>query len=159
MAVCFSLSSFAAEQTPAADAVDVKVLAKPFPHEEEQRDKYLWDNFANEPAEKQFDAYGTEHWKDNFKSFASTLVNKAAGLKLDSKSLRKVLDLVLTDSDDKIAYLPVGAYQTTLDGELIWIITVKWEYPSLGKGSGLGHTRKFAFNQKSFTKVGFVTCG
>ncbi|MEI7809031.1 MAG: hypothetical protein WCJ07_11170 [Verrucomicrobiota bacterium] len=57
------------------------------------------------------------------------------------------------------AYLPVGAYQTAMDGELIWIITVKWEYPSMAKDSGLGHIRIFAFNQKSFEKVGFVTCG
>lgn len=159
MAVCLSLSSFAAEQKPAPYAVEVKVLAKPFPPEENMRDKFLWDSFANKPAEEQFGAYGADHWKDNFKIFAGTLVNKAAGLKLDSTSLRKVLDLVLNDSNDKIAYLPVGAYQTAMDGELIWIITVKWEYPSMAKDSGLGHIRIFAFNQKSFEKVGFVTCG
>jgi len=119
---------------------------------------FLWGNFANKPEEHQFDSYGADNWKDNFAVFAKTLVQKADDHKLDSASLRKALDLVLKDSYDKIAYLPVGAYQTTLDGELIWLIAVKWEYPAMGKNAGLGHIRVFAFNQKTLKKVGFVTC-
>jgi len=159
IAVFFSLFSYAAEQKPAPDAVVVMALANPLPHEEDKRDNFLWDSFANKPAEKQFNAYGADHWKDTFTVFANSLVHKADVLKLDSASLHQALDLVLKDSNDKIAYLPVGAYQTTLDGELIWIITVKWEYPSMVGSGGLGHIRMFAFNQKTLKKVGFVTCG
>jgi hypothetical protein len=65
------------------------------------------------------------------------------------------------DSKGKIAYLPVGAYQTTLDGRLIWIVTVKWEYPTMGSSGesvGLGHIRMFAFDQKKLKRVAFCTC-
>lgn len=73
-------------------------------------------------------------------------------------ALSKALDLVLKDSKDKIAYLPVGAYQTTLDGDLVWIITVKWEYPDFGDNPELGHIRMFAFDQKTLKQVAFCTC-
>jgi hypothetical protein len=68
-----------------------------------------------------------------------------------------VLGLVLKDSKDEIAYLPVGAYQTTLDAKPVWIIVVKWEYPSF-EGSGLEHIRIFAFDQKTLERVGYMTC-
>ena len=74
----------------------------------------------------------------------------------ESFRVSKALDLVLKDSKDKIAYLPVGAYQTTLEGKPIWIIRVKWEYPPMGS---LGHIRMFAFDQKTLRQVGVVTCG
>lgn len=70
---------------------------------------------------------------------------------------RNALDLVLKHSKGRIAYLPVGAYQGTLDGTLIWIVTVKWEVPSMG-GDGLGHIRMFAFDQKTMKQVGYETC-
>jgi len=95
-----------------------------------------------------------------FYDFQQSLGPKGDGQKLDSASLRKALVLVLTHSQDKIAYLPVGAYQTTLDGNLVWIITVKWEYPDMGNGESpeLGHIRMFAFDQKTLKQVAFCTC-
>ena len=156
---CLSLSSYAADPKPAPDAVVVKVLDKPLPNQESKRDMFLWNNFANMPSEQQFNTYSANNWKTNFAVFSNALVQKADNLKLDSASLRKALDLVLRDAKGEIAYLPVGAYQTTLDGAPIWIITVKWEYPSMGKDAELGHIRAFAFDQKTLQKVGFVTCG
>jgi hypothetical protein len=86
------------------------------------------------------------------------LVRKADDQHLDSASLHKVLDLVLKHSKGKIAYLPVGAYQTTLDGSPVWIVTIKWEYLSMEEGAELGHIRIFAFDQKTLKQVAFVTC-
>src|SRR5579863_2383080 len=119
---CPALLSYAADQKPAPDAVVVKVFDKPLPHEEGKRERFLWDNFANKPDEEQFNAYGADNWKDNFAVFTKILERKAGDLGLDSASLREALDLVLKDSNGQIAYLPVGAYQTTLDSESIWLI-------------------------------------
>jgi hypothetical protein len=155
---CLPFFSYAADEKPGPDAVVVKLLDKPLPLEVDKRDKFLWVNFANKPEEEKFSSYGANKWKDNFAAFAKSLAKKADDQKFDSASLRKALDLVLKDAKDKIAYLPVGAYQTTLDGKLIWIITVKWEYPSMGKNPELGHIRMFAFDQKILEQVGFITC-
>jgi hypothetical protein len=152
---------FADGEKPAPDAVVVKILANPLPSEEGKKEMFLWDSFANKPDEEKFNSYTTEKWRETFEAFAAALVKKAADQKLDSTSLRKALDLVLKDSKDKIAYLPVGAYQTTLDGSLVWIVTVKWEYPSMGekgRSVGLGHIRAFVFDQKTLKQAGFVTC-
>jgi hypothetical protein len=156
--LCFSVCSQAADEKPAPDAVVVKVLSAPLPHEEDKRAKFLWDTFANKPEEKQFNHYTTEKWKDNFAVFSKALIQKAKDQNLDTDSLRKMLDLVLKHSKGKIAYLPVGAYQTTLDGGPVWIITVKWEYPSKDEAPGLGHIRMFAFDQKTMKQVAFDTC-
>ena len=160
--VCLSSVSFAADEKPVPDAVVVKALDTPLPLGEDKRQKFLWDNFANKPDEQKFDSYPAEKWKETYAVFATALLKKADEQKLDSSSLRKALDLVLTDSKDKIAYLPVGAYQTTLEGKPVWIVTVKWEYPSMaakGQGVGLGHIRAFVFDQKTLKRVGFMTCG
>jgi len=154
----FPIISPAADSKPKPNAVEVKVLESQLPHDENKRSQFLWKTLANKPAEKQFDSYSTEHWKDNFEIFVMALISKANQQKLDSTSLRKALGLVLKDSKDKIVYLPVGAYQTTLDGELVWIINVKWEYPPKEGKFGLGHIRMFAFDQKTLKQVGFNTC-
>jgi hypothetical protein len=162
LAVAFrSTALFADEVKPPPEAVVVKVLQTPLPAEEGKKHEFLWDNFANQPDEEKFKAYTTEKWKETFKVFAAALVKKADAQKLDSASLRKALDLVLKHSKDEIAYLPVGAYQTTLDGGLVWIVTVKWEYPSMaekGQTVNLGHIRAFVFDQKTLKQAGFITC-
>ena len=153
--------SYAADEKPAPDAAVVKVLHKPLPSEEGKQHNFLWDSFANKPDEQKFNSYTTEKWKQTFQVFAAALVKKAADQKLDSMSLRKALDLVLKDSKDEIAYLPVGAYQTTLDAKQVWIVIVKWEYPSMaekGESVPLGHIRAFVFDQKTLKQVGFMTC-
>ena len=156
--IYFPTISPAADAKPKPNAVEVKVLEAQLPHDESKRAKFLWDTFANKPAEKQFSSYTTEHWKDNFELFSMALIAKANKQKLDSVSLRKALALVLKHSQDKIAYLPVGAYQTTLDGKLVWIITVKWEYSPEESNNELDHIRMFAFDQKSLEQVAFETC-
>jgi len=156
--VCLSLFSQTTNEMPAPDAVVVKILNVPLPHEESKRAEFLWETFANKPEEKQFNHYTTENWKANFAVFSKTLIQKAQNQNLDTDSLRKILDLVLKHSKGKIAYLPVGAYQTTLDGSPAWIITVKWEYPSKDEALNLGHIRMFAFDQKTTKQVAFNTC-
>jgi hypothetical protein len=159
---CIWTVTYAADEKPAPDAVVVKVLDTPLPSEKDKKDKFLWDSFANKPNEQKFNSYTTEKWKQTFEIFAAALVKKAGEQKLDSPSLQKALDLILKDSKDKIAYLPVGAYQTTLDGKLVWIVTVKWEYPSMaeeGQSVSLEHIRAFVFDQKTLKQVGFITCG
>jgi hypothetical protein len=158
---CISLVSCGADDKFVPDTVVVKVLDTPLPPEEGKKEKFLWNNFANKPNDEKFESYGTKKWRRNFRLFTSVLVKKAKDQKLDSASLRKALDLVLKTSEDKTAYLPVGAYQTTLHGKPVWIITVKWEYPSMGdKGEsvGLGHVCVFVFDQETLKQVGFVTC-
>ena len=161
---CILSVSNAADEKPAPDAVVVKVLDKQLPSDDRQKDKFLWDNYSSNPNDKQFGSYSTQKWEDNFEIFAKALVQKTADQKLDSKSLRKALDLVFKYSADKIAYLPVAVYQTTLDNSPVWLITVKWEYLlreqdlKKFKDPGLGHIRIFALDQKTLKKVGFVTC-
>ena len=158
---CITSVSFAADEKPPPDAAVVKVLDKPLPSEKDKQEKFLWDSFANKPDEKKFNSYTTENWKETYKIFVAALLKKADDQKLNSISLRKTLDLVLKHSKDKIAYLPVGAYQTTLDGKPVWIVTVKWEVPSMGDNGesvGLGHIRAFVFDQKTLRQVGFMTC-
>ena len=155
---CLASLTYAADEKPAPDATVVRVLDKPLPHAKDKRERFLWDNFANKPDEQKFGSYTTEKWKDNYAVFAKALVQKADDQKLDSASLRKALDLVLKDSKG-LPCLPVGAYQTTLDGKQIWILTVKWEALLEGKHLELSHIRIFAFDQKTLKQVGFVTCG
>lgn len=157
--LCFALLTEAAEKKPGADAVVVKVFDQPLPSKEDEKESFLWKNFASGSKGQSFSSYRTDKWKDNFSAFAKSLGQKAEAQKLDSASLSNALDLVLKDSKDKIAYLPVAAYQTTLEGKLVWVIVVCWEYPSMGRDSELGHARKFVFEQKTLKQVGFVTCG
>jgi len=159
---CISSISYAADEKTVFDTVAVKVLDKPLP--EGENTEYLMGVFANNPDGRKLAEYTTENWRENFWTFARALVNKARDQKLDSISLRKSLDLILKDSDDKIAYLPVGAFQTTMNGDPVWIVTIKWEYPrTAGDGkwgnSELGHVRAFAFDQKTLKQVGYMTCG
>ena len=155
---CFVSLSSAAGEKPVPDSVVVKILDTPLPHEENQRAKFLWDTFANKSEETQFNTYTTDNWKENFAIFVTTLVRKANYQKLNSDSLRKALALVLKHSTGKIAYLPVGEYQTTLDGNLVWIVTVKWECPSKVSALNLEHIRMFAFDQKTLKQIAYDTC-
>jgi hypothetical protein len=135
----------------------VKQLGKPLPTDEQKKEEFLITTMAKE--EHTFEAYTTDNWKSNFTVFAKALVQKADQQNLNSASLRSVLDLVLKDAQDRIAYLPVRAFQTSYAGEPIWIIVVKWEHPIPEMGTlPLGHVRAFAFEQKTSKQVGFATC-
>jgi hypothetical protein len=155
--MCLSPLGQAADEKPKPDATVVKLLRAALPHDPDKRAGFLWDHFANKPEADKFSSYGTDKWKDNFAAFAEALATKAKAQKLDAASLRKALDQVLKDSRDEIAYLPVGAYQTNLDRKPVWIIAVKWEYPSMGE-EGMVHIRMFAFDQKTLERVGYSTC-
>ena len=137
-------------------------MKKPLPTEENRRQEFLFDNFFGSPEEKKFNGYTTENWQSNFTAFAEALLQKANDLKLDSASLRQVLDLVRKRAQDKLAYLPDGAYQTSLDTHPVWIITVKWEEypPASGRNETLPliHICAIAFDQKTSKEVGFATC-
>jgi len=159
---CIWTSSYAADEKPGPNAVVVKVLATPLPQKDEEKQNFLWDSFANKPDEQKFNSYTTEKWRQTFETFAAALVEKADDQKLDSKSLRKALDLVLKNADDKVAYLPVGAYQTTLDGSLVWIVVIKWELMPAKDSKGqycLGHISARVFDQKNLKVVGYMSCG
>jgi len=78
LACLSSLSSVAGEK-PGPDAVVVEVLNSPLPHKEDKRWDFLWDQFANKPAETQFNPYTAEKWKDNFTIFSKALVQKETG--------------------------------------------------------------------------------
>jgi len=145
-------------ERPPPDAVVVQLLTEPLPHAKDKRAKFLWDNFANQPTEQQFNAYTTEKWKDNFSIFADALVQKANNQALNSDALRRILDLLLRQTKGETAYLPVGAHQTTLDGSPIWIVTMKWESPSTGDAANLAHTRIVALDQKTLKNVAFIEC-
>ena len=154
--------SYAGDEKPAPEDTVVKVLDKPFPAEEDKQSDFLWGNFVNKPDESKFNSYGTENWKATYEIFAKALVKKAVNQKLDSASLRGALDYLLKDAKGKISTLPVGAYQTSLDGKLVWIITEKWELRSMGPiddNLQLVHIRVFVFDQKTLKIVGFTTCG
>ncbi|MGC3960638.1 MAG: hypothetical protein QM813_22705 [Verrucomicrobiota bacterium] len=156
---CSIFSAHAAEDKPGVDTVVVGVLDLPFPTKEEEKFTFLWEKTGFKSNAK-FDSYTTENWEDNFAAFSKSLVRKAESQKLDAASLNKALDEVLSDSKGKIAYLPIGAHQAKIDEGLVWIITVKWEYPLAAPNhkQALGHIRKFVFNQKTLERVGFVTC-
>lgn len=157
LAFCVSSCWNPAEGDPASNGPTVKVLKKALPADEQKREDFLWRTFAKE--EKKFPSYTTDNWRSNFTVFAHALVQKAQDQKLDSASLQSVLDLLLSEAGDRIAYLPIGAYQTTLAGKPVWLVTVKWEYPTQEMGSlRLGHICAFGFDQKTMSRVAFITC-
>ena len=132
------------------------------PTDENRRQEFLIDTFFGRPEEKKFNGYTTENWQSNFTAFTEALLEKANDLKLDSASLRQVLDLVRKRPQEKLAYLPVGAYQASLDGKQVWIITVKWEEypPASGRNETLPliHICAVAFDRKTSKEVAFATC-
>ena len=157
-----SLLVFRCEASPegfTSEAVVVKVVDVQLPHSEEDRRLFLWRrSFADKQGVPGSGNYGPENWKEHFAEFSEALIRKADEKKLNSASLRKALGLILKDSNDnKAAYLPIEAFQTTLDGDLVWIVTIKWERDD-EVGAKLGHIRTFAFDQKNLKQVGFVTC-
>jgi hypothetical protein len=131
----------------------VALLKKPLPTDEKKKRDFLISIFGKEECN---DTYTADNWRSNFTVFAEALVQGARDQNLDSTSLRSALDSVLKHSQDRIAYLPVRAYQTTHRDATVWIVVVKWEYPM--PEVPLCHVRAFAFDQKTLEQVGFATC-
>ena len=143
------------DSTP--NGVVVKVLTQPLPKDAAKKQAWLAD--VCKADEERFGSYSNRNWQTNYAAFARALFQKAEALKLNAASLRSSLELILQDAH-KEAYLPVAAYQTSLEGELVWIVTVKWEH-ALWFGNErvpLSHIRAYAFDQKTLKEVGFTTC-
>lgn len=156
---CLLLPQIAAGGRPAKDTVVVAALDDPFPVDLEEQEKFLWQ-VGSRPEAGNFASTSTRNWKDKYRKFTDELCRKAADQKLDSDSLRKVLDLVFDHSKGELAYLPVAAYHTRMNDEPVWIVAVKWEYPLINKApTHYYHIRIFAYSETGLTQMAFVTCG
>jgi hypothetical protein len=159
LAIVGLLCGCAAPIRGTTEALVVRKMSDVLPVEENRRELFLWRHFANKPEEQQFNSQTARGWRQKYAGFAATLVKKAAQQRYDSTSLSSVLKAIQGDPDlGSVALLPVGAYVTTLDGEPVWIVVLKWEVPSSPRDL-LAHIRVYAFTQREIKKVGFVTCG
>jgi hypothetical protein len=141
-------------EPPPPSAAILKVFDKPLPAEEQKRPRFLLD-FAERKELRQFESYTTRDWRRNYDRFAASLVQKAGEQKLDSASLRKVLDLILQGPPEPGACLPVGAYQTTLENRPIWIVVLK---RSNAPDQAATHFAVYAFEQRTLGRVELVQC-
>ena len=159
-AIGLLLLSQAAEGKSSKNTAVFAVLDTPLPVDPNQMEEFLWKQVATRPEAGNFPSASTSKWKEKFRRCADTIVRKAADQKLDSVSLRKVLNAVFAHSEGKLAYLPVGAYRTTMGDRPVWIVTVRWEYPFINdRPTEFYHVRVFVFDESALTQVGFVTCG
>lgn len=96
-------------------------------------------------------------WRKNYKAFSDDLVKRAAALHLDSSSLAEVLERILGARENKeLALLPVRVRSERRNGNLVWVVTLRWESETLKEG--MGHVRTFVFTQKTHELVDFHTC-
>lgn len=135
----------------------MKAIELSWPIEIDDRGQFLFDSFANQEGEKKFSRFITSDWRRDFAIFAEALLQKATDQGLDASSLRKCLDLIHADAGEHHSYLPVGAYQTTLDGNMQWIIVVKWEIGDPAHAT-LGHICIFGFDQKNLEMWARCSC-
>lgn len=160
ISICLLLLSQAADGKSSKDTAVLAVLDTPLPIDPNQMEEFLWKQVATRPEAGNFPSVSTRKWKEKYRRCVDTLIREAATQKLDSVSLRKVLDLVLAHSEDKLAYLPVAAYHSMMGDRPIWIVTVRWEFPLIsGRPTEFYHIRVFVFDESALTQVGFVTCG
>ena len=166
---------------PDASAVVVEEFPKPLPRDPDKLNQFVFDTFANQPAEDQFSNCRERGWKERYHEFAAALVERAQGSGLDAASLAHCLRTVFP-SKDGLAYLPVGAYQAEQRRKRVWSLVIKWEgtsdglensepqdsppvdsmagpSPPTSLGLGLGHVRVFVFEAESGRQIGFATCG
>ena|SRR5579859_3205552 len=139
---------------PGSRAVVVQELQEQLPIDENLRSKWLWDHFAKKPAERQFATYTVSGWKRRYDVFSLALTRKAAKAGFGSASLSRILKQIRREDSPM---LPVGAYQTTLGRDRVWIVVIKWE--TLDLGGPLGHVMMYAFTQTDRRQVGFMSCG
>ena len=159
-AICLLLLSQAAEGRSSKNTAELLILDTPLPTDPNQMEEFLWKHVAIRPEAGNFPSASTSKWKEKYKRCADTLVRKAANQKLDSVSLRKVLDRVFAHSQGELAYLPVAAYHAKMGDSPVWIVTVRWEYPLINdRPTEFYHVRVFVFDESALTQVGFVTCG
>ncbi len=96
----------------------------------------------------------------NYAEFSSALVAAAEHAKLDSASLAKILELVRGAKENKgLAVVPVAAHATRRDGELVWVVSLRWEGEKWVSSDGdMSHFSSFTFTQKTLRKVAFDSC-
>ncbi len=107
-----------------------------------------------------FDSETSRKWETNYSVFSSVLVEVAKKEQLDSSSLAKVLEQVRSAPLHKYrVVLPVAARSSTFDGELVWVVSLRWETLNLvATGSWLEHIEEFTVSQKTLKQISFSTC-
>lgn len=147
-----------------SENVIVSSLTESLPSSESKLEDYLWKDLPDIPSTELFRSVTTENWQDKFAIYSNSLVKKAKALNLDSEFLNKSLSAVKKHSKDEIAYLPVAAYFSDINGNPVCVIVVKWEFPEPIKDDNgkivflsLSHKRMFVYN-KNLELVGFSTC-
>jgi hypothetical protein len=129
----------------------------------DQNQRSLWLSEHIDCMEGSFGSQTTRGWRGNYDVFSRALIDKANRSGFDSESLTKVLRCILAGAAGlPLAYVPVAAYETTLNGEPVWVVAVHWEEYFGPEHSipavPLGHIRSYAFTQKDLKQVGFITC-
>jgi hypothetical protein len=99
-------------------------------------------------------------WQTNYAFFSKSLVLAAEKAKLDSSSLAKILETVRGAKENRgLAILPVAAHATKVNGELVWVVSLRWEGEKWVMEEGdMIHIRSFTITQKTLKQVDFSTC-
>lgn len=125
----------------------------------------LWDTYANKPEETQFQLVTTENWYEKWSHYKEKLIVVTNKLKLPGEFLRKCIEKVEPNPNDKIALLPVGAYLAANGAERVWILICKWEYAEAHTGADgkkrypqFSHIRGWAIQETELTRLVFFTC-
>lgn len=155
------LSGCATTVKRAVRGVVVQKLDAVLPSEE--NDRSVWLSAHVDTEQSKFNSSTTRDWRRNYGVFSKALLEKAASSEFDSESLSKVLKLILADTAGQpVAYIPIAAYVTQLQGEPVWIVVVHWEYFFGAEDPipvrPLSHVRIYAFTQDHPKQVAFLTC-
>jgi hypothetical protein len=94
----------------------------------DQNQRSIWLSEHIDCMEGRFGSLTTRGWRANYEFFSRALIDKADRAGFDSESLAKVIRCILADaSGQPLAYVPVAAYETTLNGEPVWVVAIHWE--------------------------------
>jgi len=147
------------KKQPKAEDAEVVAVQKEFP-EAAKRERFLWDTFETTEPVQRFNNFSIEDWQQGYTDFTDCLVKRAKDQKLDADGLKALLEKIRNHAgENKLAYVPVAAFDVTSGGKKIWVIAVVWETPTfLAQLKRLSHVRLFAFDAESKEQVGFVTC-
>jgi hypothetical protein len=108
-----------------------------------------------------FEPQTSRRWRTNYTVFSQALVESAKKEHLDSSSLARILkSLRSAPVNEHDAILPVAARSTMREGELVWVVTFRWEIAKwVADGAKLVHIEEFTVTQKTLKQVNFSTCG
>ena len=141
--------------------VVVKQYPQPYPAQEGLRESFLMQNFLREDRSSLVLSQHTSGgWNTKYQVFSQEIVRRANALGFNYEALSRILETVRTDGQRQgYAYLPVGAYRTTMSGEPLWIVVLRWEVNHADRPTdSMGHIRAYAFTERTLQQVGFVTC-